>query len=126
MEDSNRDDVDTTAIVYFLIALAVGCLIVFVIVFEIYGFLERDVRSRDAAPLPIVAEAGRKTPPGPILRPSPPLDLKQFKESEMPRLTEYGWVDRPAGRVRIPVERAIDLVAERQLPSRPQPEGTRP
>ena len=33
-------------------------------------------------------------------------------------LEHYGWVDKNAGVVRIPVERAIDVLAEKGLPYR--------
>ncbi len=32
----------------------------------------------------------------------------------------YGWVDQPAGVVRIPIDRAMELLAQRGLPTRPQ------
>ena len=35
-------------------------------------------------------------------------------------LYSYGWVDEKAGTVRIPIERAMDLLAQRGLPVRPQ------
>jgi hypothetical protein len=48
-------------------------------------------------------------------------------------LSTYGWVDRPAGVVRIPIDRAIDITLERGFPVRPQaataaaaPSGGRP
>ena len=35
-------------------------------------------------------------------------------------LNSYGWVDQQAGVVRIPIDRAMDLLAQRGLPTRPQ------
>ena len=35
-------------------------------------------------------------------------------------LYSYGWVDEKAGTVRIPIERAMELIAQRGLPVRPQ------
>jgi hypothetical protein len=37
-------------------------------------------------------------------------------------LNGYGWVDREHGVARIPIDRAIDLLAQRGLPARPQNE----
>jgi len=34
------------------------------------------------------------------------------------KLTSYGWIDRSNGIVQIPIERAMDLLAQRGLPSR--------
>jgi len=128
VEEPRRDDVDVKAVYNFLIALAIGCLITFVVVYEIYGYLQRSTQKRDKAPLPIVAEAGRREPPGPRLRVSPPRELQEVKAAEIPRLTTYGWVDKTAGaeRVRIPIDRAIELTAERGIPARPATEGRAP
>jgi hypothetical protein len=43
----------------------------------------------------------------------------QVRQGYDQRLTTYGWVDRNAGKVHIPIERAIQLTAERGLPTRP-------
>jgi hypothetical protein len=37
-------------------------------------------------------------------------------------LEGYGWVDREAGVVRVPIERAMELLLERGLPTRPEAE----
>ena len=42
--------------------------------------------------------------------------LRDLRASEKEQLTTYGWVDRKAGVVRIPIERALDLAAQRGIP----------
>ncbi len=49
-----------------------------------------------------------------------PLGLYQFRQQENQTLTTYGWIDRNAGVVRIPIERAKELLLERGLPARAQ------
>jgi hypothetical protein len=44
------------------------------------------------------------------------------RAEEQEKLSSYGWVEPNAGVVRIPVERAMELLAERGLPTR---EGNR-
>lgn len=39
--------------------------------------------------------------------------LRAYRASKQAALESYGWVDRDAGIARIPIERAIDLVARR-------------
>jgi len=51
-------------------------------------------------------------PPEPRLQTAPADDLRNLRAAEQTRLTTYGWVDRKAGVVRIPIERAKELVAE--------------
>src|SRR5207237_3632089 len=45
-------------------------------------------------------------------------DLASFRAEEDKRLGEYGWVNQQAGKVHIPVDRAMDLIAKQGLPSR--------
>jgi hypothetical protein len=54
----------------------------------------------------------------PHLQVQPAEDLAQFRASEENALTSYGWIDRTAGVVRIPIARAMDLLLERGLPTR--------
>lgn len=46
------------------------------------------------------------------------VSYQQVKLEYAERLSTYGWVDRSAGSVHIPIERAIELTAQRGLPVR--------
>ena len=61
--------------------------------------------------------------PSPHLQLNPAKDLAAFRRQEDAELGGYGWIDRQAGTVRIPINRAIDLLAQRGLPARA---GNRP
>jgi hypothetical protein len=63
---------------------------------------------------------GRPLPPAgkPRLQVAPRLDLQQVIEQQNSILNSYGWVDRKAGVVRIPIGRAMELLVERGLPVR--------
>ena len=50
--------------------------------------------------------------PAPQLQIYPPDELLALRQKEEAILTSYGWVDRKSGVVRIPIERAMNLVAE--------------
>ncbi|HKY31600.1 MAG TPA: hypothetical protein VJV23_03605 [Candidatus Polarisedimenticolia bacterium] len=50
-------------------------------------------------------------PPSPRLQLYPPADLEELRLREEAVLTSYGWVDRPAGVARMPIERAMEIVA---------------
>ena len=56
--------------------------------------------------------------PTPVLQPDPVGDLGKANAVNQELLNEYGWVNQQAGVVRIPISRAIDLVAQRGLPVR--------
>jgi hypothetical protein len=57
-------------------------------------------------------EQGERLPPAPRLQEDPLADLAALRAREARQLEGYAWVDRAAGRVRIPIERAMELLAE--------------
>lgn len=60
----------------------------------------------------------RTIPPEPRLSVNPAEELKKHEEKERNRLENYGWVDRNAGTVHIPIERAMELSLEKGFPVR--------
>jgi hypothetical protein len=56
--------------------------------------------------------------PSPHLQVNPSEDLKTFRAGEQAELNSYGWVNRTEGVVRVPIERAIEMLLERGLPVR--------
>ncbi|MCL6508251.1 MAG: hypothetical protein K6T59_14635, partial [Bryobacteraceae bacterium] len=62
-------------------------------------------------------------PPAPRLQVDPATDLENLRKAEAAVLNSYGWVDRKAGIVRIPIDRAMEVLAERGLPARSRPEA---
>ena len=57
--------------------------------------------------------------PEPRLLEKEPEDLAAVRKDEDQVLRTYEWIDRERGVVRIPIERALELVAKEGLPSRP-------
>jgi hypothetical protein len=57
----------------------------------------------------------------PQLQKNPRIELADVKKEEGQRLRTYGWVDPQAGIARIPIARAMDILAERGLPKVPAP-----
>jgi hypothetical protein len=51
--------------------------------------------------------------PEPALQKNPPDDLRNFEREQRAMLSVYEWVDRSKGLVRIPIERAMQIVAAR-------------
>jgi hypothetical protein len=60
----------------------------------------------------------RDLPPDVRLQTNAPLDLKRYHDDQDQILNGYGWVDPHAGIVRIPVERAMDLLLRKGYPVR--------
>jgi hypothetical protein len=67
---------------------------------------------------PFEKEDARDMPPGLRLQTDAPTDLDQYRKTQDKILAGYGWVDPKAGVVRIPVQRAMDLLLEKGYPSR--------
>ena len=61
---------------------------------------------------PTAAEYERTLPPTPRLQINQVTDLQQFREREEQLLTTYG-LEQNSGAVRIPIDKAIDIVAGR-------------
>ena len=51
--------------------------------------------------------------PPPALQSDPAGELRDYQAAQRARLTGYGWADRATGQVRIPVARAMDMIAAR-------------
>lgn len=64
---------------------------------------------------PIVGE-NRKLPE-PFVQPDPVTDIHTFRRAEEQVLNNYAWKDKAKGIVQLPVERAIELTAQRGLPA---------
>jgi hypothetical protein len=52
----------------------------------------------------------------PALQVKPQDDLKRFEQQCALRLRSYGWIDPQAGVIQLPIERAMQLIAEEGLP----------
>ena len=80
--------------------------------------------SRQETPVPRLAQE-REVTPGPRLQVDANKDLRQMRAGEEAVLNSYGWVDKSSGSVRIPIERAMEILAKKGLPARKQQEKTR-
>ena len=100
--------VQTRGIWWFAAGLLWFIIAVMVLLGGLYAFLERQAR-RDAPAVP----PERIIPPEPRLQTDPATDMRALREREAALLEEYGWIDEQQGVVRIPIERAMQIVAER-------------
>jgi hypothetical protein len=72
-------------------------------------------------PVSSLAEMDR-LPPEPRLQVNPPVDMVRLRDIENVLLNSYAWVDPAAGKVRIPITRAMAILAERGLAARNESE----
>ncbi len=112
-------DLPARGILLFGIAFLIVMAMVFVVAtatdFVLMGHLP-------AAPFPAVNLQNAPVPtlpPEPRLEAEPGQQLQELRSVEDQILHSYGWVDQKAGIVHIPIDRAMDILAQRGLPSRP-------
>ncbi|HKS97122.1 MAG TPA: hypothetical protein VJV74_13445 [Terriglobia bacterium] len=93
-------------------------------VLTIFGLVVSDVvfhyfaRHQTLGPPASPFENVRQLPPSPRLQVTPVADLDRYLAEQQHELTTYGWVDQKAGVVRIPIDRAMDLLLQKGLPVR--------
>ncbi len=129
-----RSDIGVAPVLYFLVGLAVAGLLVYFLVEGIYLYLEKRSQAEQTPVSPLVTNAPadtRKLPadykdylkqnfPSPQLEIDERGQLDKIRIDEAQKLSTYDWVDQKAGTVRIPIDRAMDLIAQRGLPVRAQ------
>ena len=108
------DGINYRGIAWFVAILVVATLLCEGLVLVMFGAFQRQA-GRDAAALPAVP-AIEKTQQGPTLLTDEPGNLQKFRKSEDEQLQTYGWIDKDAGIVRVPIDRAKQLLLQRGLP----------
>jgi hypothetical protein len=111
-------DADIGPLIKFAVFLAVTTAVCALIVVGLYKYLDQRETAEKVGRHPLAAGVARPLPPPPRLQTYPFYDMKALRTDENRVLDHYGWVDKNAGVVRIPIERAIDVLAKKGLPYR--------
>jgi hypothetical protein len=113
-------DANVWVIVRFGVWLVVAAVIVHFGLGFMYRLLIAQTNSQETTQYPMAAAAEQPVPPEPRLQQFPSSDMGAFRSEEDARLRGYGWVNKDAGIVRIPVEEAMKKVLQNgSLASRP-------
>jgi hypothetical protein len=126
MSEQNPNNYEMTdagfrPIVWGGIVLVAIMIIAFVSMYVLLGNYEAR-QAATATPLSPLAEE-RPLPPEPRLQVLPEIDLQTFRANEDSLVNSYGWVSKEAGVVRIPVDRAMELMLQRGFPARQSENG---
>ncbi len=127
-----HQDIDIAGVLYFLLGLAVAGLLAYFVVDGLYHFLDKRSEAEQAPVNPLVTNAPADTRhiskdypqsafPNPKLEEDERGQLDDDRLQEEQTLATYDYIDKNAGTVRIPIDRAMDLIAQRGLPVRGQP-----
>ena len=100
-----------------VVIAGIGLIIVLILsgaaMFGLYHVLAREEARLSPPANPLAAAEGPRMPPQPRLQTHPLKDLDELHKAENDLLTSYGWVDKSAGTVRIPIDRAMEILAAR-------------
>jgi len=107
-------DVPGPLVFWSLTSLAIVIVISAIFVFGFFVFLRAQPDSVTPQPSPFASE--RLLPPAPRLQADPPLELSEYNAKMEKATNSYGWVDKSAGIAHIPVDDALNIIAERGLP----------
>jgi hypothetical protein len=119
------DEVNTRAILGFGAGLIVSAIAIHLMVWLLFQYFSGREAARLAPVYPLAVGEANRQPPEPRLQTNPRDDLRALRAHEDELLNSYGWVDKPAGIVRIPIEEAMKITAQRGLPARPAKEQTK-
>lgn len=112
-------DIDPAIGYKFATWLTVAMVLSFGIVYGAFRFFDSQARTaNENLRYPMAAGLTRPVPT-PSLQTQPFKDIYMLREDEAKKLQSYGWVDQDGGVVRIPVDRAMEVMLERGFSSRP-------
>ncbi len=114
--DYETRDASVRLVVWFAVILVISAIIIHLALAGLYKFFQAQHPSPD--PPSRIAFGVQMLAPPPQLQTNPQVDLAKFTAEENEKLNSYGWRDRGQGVIRIPINRAMDLIAQRGLPTR--------
>jgi hypothetical protein len=115
-------DVNAWAVGKFAIALIVIVALSLGLLVGLFKYFQ----TRDQAKPVVETQDPHQLVPEPRLQRAPIPDLKAARAEEDFVLNGYGWVDPQKGVVHIPIDVAIDVLARKGLPSRPDQRAEAP
>ncbi len=109
-------DADVKPILWFLIGLALLLIVAMVGMTFLFDALQNHYQ-RAGVPVNPVIDVNQ-IPPDPRLQPDPHEELIEVRSWEEKTLHSYGWIDKESGVFRIPIDRAMEIIAQSDLPAR--------
>lgn len=113
-------DANTNAVLLFLVFLFLVVTATLFVTWRLFRHF--DAAETEPAPASSFSDV-RQLPAAPELQVNSRQDLLETQARQRQELETYSWEDRDAGIVRIPIERAIDLLLQKGLPVVPSGAG---
>ena len=117
-------DINFRGVLAFGAGLIVAAIAIHFGIWLLFHFFQAREAQKAALEYPLAAGQQNRLPPEPRLQPSPPgwstprEDLQKLRAEEDEILRSYGWVDKNAGIVRIPIDEAMKLTVKKGLAAR--------
>jgi hypothetical protein len=118
-----KQDVNPVSLVKFGVAMIVLGMVILLGLWGLFNYFAAREERLGPRPSAWAGSHAPRPPPEPRLQLAPQIDLKEMRAAEDQILNNYAWVDPDKHIVRIPIERAMDLIVQKGLPARTQPQG---
>ena len=113
-----ESDVNVSAILRYGLGLFLVAAVAHLFLWWLLGVYEHQNERAQTQVYPMAASQRDRLPPQPRFQQDPQQELQDLRARQKALLEGYGWANKEAGVVRIPIEEAMRLVVERGLPSR--------
>ena len=107
-------DVYAPGVLAFLVGLGLVIVLVALACWGFFGFDLTHFLEPAASPSPFAVT--RQLPLGPQLQVDPRQDWVKFQQEQQKSLETFGWENRSAGTVRVPIEEAMQLLVKKGVP----------
>ena len=115
IRDHEHTDIPVRTIGKYMLGLAISGVVIVIVLGFMWNWFAHAIPEEARVP---AWQGPRELPPSPRLQLAPSVELADYRQKELERLNSYGWVDRSAGKVYMPIDRAIDEVLRAGLPAR--------
>src|SRR4030095_1527783 len=106
------EDVNVSSLKRCLLVAIVIIAVIQVGVWSLYLYFRNQDQRRDVRRT--LVEGRPPIPPEPRLQVNPQADFQEYLRKPQETLKSYGWVSRAEGKVRIPIDVAMELVVEKE------------
>jgi hypothetical protein len=124
-----REDLGAKPVIGFIVSLVISGVLIYYVIWGIFHFLDAYDRKHQQVRTPLIqVESNTRDVrtqviqrfPEPRLEENERTELNGFRYGEEQELNSYGWVDKNAGVAHIPIEQAMQMIAQKGLPTTPQ------
>jgi hypothetical protein len=126
-----RRDIETSTIYGYLLALGVATAAALLICVYILRFTSNQAAASDMPPPPSREAHPKEMPPEPRLQgvpghiTDPQQDLRDKLKADTEANEKFDWIDKSSGIAQIPVKDAMQIIAEKGLPSAATPQAVK-